>query len=81
MVKFQTPLQQTVTLVERRVRDNRSEDPIRDLAFLSEHYRSKHEWDKASAASRHMLAVAEGSTSVFEITPVDIELQESKQHY
>ncbi len=81
MVKFQTPLKQTVTLVERRVRDNRSEDPIKDLAFLSEHYRSNHEWDKASAATRHMLAVAEGrTTSVFEITPIDIELQQSKQH-
>jgi tetratricopeptide (TPR) repeat protein len=76
MFAFQTPLRRTVSLVEERLRDNSSSDPIKDLAFLSDHYAKKNEWDKANAATRHMLAVAEGSSdSSFKTTPLDIELQ------
>jgi tetratricopeptide (TPR) repeat protein len=81
VVMLKTRLGQTVTLVEQRVKNNKSEDPIKDLTFLSEHYRSKQEWDKANAATRHMLAVAEGHASSFEITPLDIELHQSKMHW
>ncbi len=80
MVAFQTLLKQTVTLVENRVKDKSSDDPLKDLAFLSEHYRTRHEWDKANAATRHMLALAEGNlNSDFKTTPVDLELQLSSK--
>lgn len=80
MFAFKTPLMRTVNLVESRVTDNTSDDPLKDLAFLSDHYSSKHEWDKANAATRHMLAVAEGNvSSSFQITPVDLELHETKK--
>lgn len=79
MVAFQTRLKQTVTLVENRVKDKSSDDPLKDLTFLSDHYRSRHEWDKANAATRHMLALAEGDVhSTFETTPLDIEFQQSR---
>jgi len=80
MPKVRNRLKQTVALVEERIQNRRSDDPLKDLAFLSEHYKSKHEWDKANAATRHMLAVAEGNeSSTFEITPIDIELHQSRK--
>ncbi len=79
MVAFYTRLKQTVTLVEKRVKDKSSDDPLKDLTFLSDHYSSRHEWDKANAATRHMLALAEGDlNSNFETTPLDIEFQQSR---
>lgn len=82
MVAFHTRLKQTVTLVENRVKDKSSDDPLKDLVFLADHYSSKHEWDKANAATRHMLALAEGdSSSVFQTTPIDIELLQTTKRF
>jgi tetratricopeptide (TPR) repeat protein len=76
------PLNKTIRLVEARLADTTSENPVRDLAFLSEHYHARGEWDKASAASRQMLKIAEGDTETkFEVTPLDVDLLLDKKRY
>jgi len=74
-------LKQTVTLVEKRVNENRSTNPTRDLDFLGEYYSDKRQWAKAIAASRHALAVAEGYSSSFEVTAADVEYEQSRKSW
>ncbi len=79
---LQTKLKRTVQIVENRLAETTSENPVRDLMFLAEHYHSSGELDKASAASRHLLRVAEGeSMTKFEVTPLDVELLIDKKRH
>ena len=65
----------TINIVETRIANQCSDNPMRDLAFLADQYGRRREWDKASAASRQLLKVAEGEPEYkFAVTPVDIEL-------
>lgn len=74
-------LKQTVTLVEKRVSENRSTNATRDLEFLGEYYSDNRHWAKANAASRHVLAVAEGFTSSLEVTAADLEYEHSRKSW
>ena len=48
-LKEKSAIGRTISLVEKRVSNDTSENPIRDLAFLSEQYHARGEWDKADA--------------------------------
>jgi tetratricopeptide (TPR) repeat protein len=76
---YSSKLKQTVTLVEKRVNENRSANPVRDLEFLAEYYSDKKQWAKVNAASRHALSVVDGVPSSLDVTPADTAFEHSKK--
>jgi tetratricopeptide (TPR) repeat protein len=75
--KFNTHgrLEETIQIVERRLKEKNSSDPMTDLAFLVSEYTRRGELHKANMASMYMLRLAEGeSQTQFEVTPLDLEL-------
>jgi len=75
-------LKQTVTLVEERVRDGKSEDAFKDLTFLTEQYSLNRQWDKANCATRYMVAIAEGRTdTTFDVLPEDLDYHLSRKYF
>ena len=82
MFTVHAPLEQTIRIVERRLMEKNSVDPMTDLAFLISEYNRRGELHKASTASRYMLGLAEGESHIrFEVTPLDVELLSDRKKY
>jgi tetratricopeptide (TPR) repeat protein len=75
-------LEETIQIVERRLKEKNSADPMTDLAFLISEYTRRGELHKANMASTYMLRLAEGeSQTQFEVTPLDVELLTDRKKY